>query len=313
MAGDVLGGGVGAVTEYEEGMVRATERIAAALEKLAEAMTIPTCAHGTVGFCNSCFMVALSNARMAMTRPLLLRPPPGAMLILSVFPGIDLLGRAFEEEWPEACIVRGPDLLWGGDIKTFHPPAGRFDGVIGGPPCQMFSPLRLLVDHNHQAAAVNLIPEFERCVAEAAPAWFLMENVRETPLPEVPGYIVKDQLVKDVYVGGETKRLRRFSFGTPDGKPLHIQCAALHSMGPAPTVLASGGAAGARKWRKGASAMGYKTRSVWETNRRLQGLPDDFLEKAPFTVAGKIHVVGNGVPLAMGQAIARAVRRAVCA
>lgn len=46
-------------------------------------------------------------------------------LILSVFPGIDLLGRAFEEEWPEACVVRGPDLLWGGDVRTFYPPAGE--------------------------------------------------------------------------------------------------------------------------------------------------------------------------------------------
>jgi len=51
------------------------------------------------------------------------------MLVLSLFPGIGLLDRAFEEEG--FCIVRGPDLLWGGDIRSFHPPAGRFDGVIG--------------------------------------------------------------------------------------------------------------------------------------------------------------------------------------
>ena len=36
----------------------------------------------------------------------------GNGLVLSVFPGIDLLGRAFEEQ--EYCVVRGPDLLWGG-------------------------------------------------------------------------------------------------------------------------------------------------------------------------------------------------------
>lgn len=41
------------------------------------------------------------------------------MLILSLFPGIDLLGRAFEELG--ACVVRGPDLLWGGDIRAFSP------------------------------------------------------------------------------------------------------------------------------------------------------------------------------------------------
>jgi DNA (cytosine-5)-methyltransferase 1 len=55
-------------------------------------------------------------------------------LVLSLFPGIGLLDRAFEMEG--FCIVRGPDLLWGGDVKTFHPPKGRIDGIIGGPPCQ---------------------------------------------------------------------------------------------------------------------------------------------------------------------------------
>ncbi len=56
------------------------------------------------------------------------------ILILSLFPGIDLLGRAFEETG--FCVVRGPDLITGGDIRSFHPPAKQFAGVIGGPPCQ---------------------------------------------------------------------------------------------------------------------------------------------------------------------------------
>ena len=237
-------------------------------------------------------------------------------LVLSLFPGIGMLDMAFEEEG--FCVVRGPDLLWGGDIRRFHPPAGKFDGVIGGPPCQAFSPLRTLVEHGNHLVAENLIPEYERCVAESAPAWFLMENVSGAPLPSVTGYIVKDQIVRDVCVGGETNRLRRFSFGTFEGLRLDIEWAALHWTDPAPTVLASGGdaggvkrARGVRKWRKGAAAMGYKTRGVWETNRRLQGLPDDFLASAPFTVAGKIHAVGNGVPLAMGRKAAQAVKRAM--
>lgn len=61
-------------------------------------------------------------------------------LVLSLFPGIGLLDRAFEEEG--FCVVRGPDLLWGGDVRRFHPPAGLFAGIIGGPPCQAFSQLR---------------------------------------------------------------------------------------------------------------------------------------------------------------------------
>lgn len=39
-------------------------------------------------------------------------------LVLSLFPGIGLLDMAFEEEG--FCVVRGPDLLWGGDIKNFQ-------------------------------------------------------------------------------------------------------------------------------------------------------------------------------------------------
>ena len=34
-------------------------------------------------------------------------------LVLSLFPGIGLLDMAFEEEG--FTVVRGPDLLWGGD------------------------------------------------------------------------------------------------------------------------------------------------------------------------------------------------------
>lgn len=60
-------------------------------------------------------------------------------LVLSLFPGIGLLDLAFEEEG--FCVVRGPDLLWGGDVRRFHPPAGKFDGVIGGPPCQLYGGL----------------------------------------------------------------------------------------------------------------------------------------------------------------------------
>ncbi len=43
----------------------------------------------------------------------------------------------------------------------------------------------------------------------------------------------------------------------------------------------------------------------------LQGFPADFLEHSPFTMQAKRKLVGNGVPLAMGQAIARAVKKAL--
>ncbi len=251
-------------------------------------------------------------------------------LVLSIFPGIGLLDMAFEDEG--FCVVRGPDLLWGGNVRRFHPPAGRFDGVIGGPPCQAFSRLRHLVEHNGYAVAANLIPEFERVVLEARPVWFLMENVPGAPNPAVEGYGVIPRIMRDVWCGGETRRERRFSFGiqrTRAHEGFHVGGVALHRTDPEPTVCASGGArpipvalGGSGKvkstfterhkaTRKGASAMGFKTEPYFREALRLQGLPLDFLSEAPFTVAGKIKAVGNGVPLPMGRAVARAVKAAL--
>lgn len=245
-------------------------------------------------------------------------------LVLSLFPGIGLLDMAFEAEG--FCVVRGPDLLWGGDVKRFHPPAGRCDGVIGGPPCQAFSRLRCLVEHNGYKVAENLIPEFERCVAEARPTWFLMENVPDAPPPAVGGYRVHSLPLNNRWVGGEQNRLRVFSFGTRAGLPLLPEVVALEAPRFAPAVLASGGArvvpvalggsgkpkrtARAVATHKGASALVNKTAAYFRQAARDQGLPDDF-DLPPFTVAGKIKAIGNGVPLPLGRAIARAVKEAI--
>jgi len=140
------------------------------------------------------------------------------MLTLSLFPGIGLLDSAFEQTG--YCVVRGPDVIWGGDIRAFHPPAGVFAGVIGGPPCQMFSSLARLVEANgHKTRFGNLIPEFERCVSEAEPDWFLMENVPAAPEPVVAGYSVRSIMLDNSQLAGpdgwgqEQRRLRRFCFG----------------------------------------------------------------------------------------------------
>lgn len=44
---------------------------------------------------------------------------------------------------------------------------------------------------------------------------------------------------------------------------------------------------------------------------RLQGLPEDYLDHAPWTSDAKRRAIANGVPLPMGRAIARAVKRAM--
>lgn len=139
-------------------------------------------------------------------------------LVLDLFPGLELLGRAFREHG--FCVVSGPDKLWGDDVRDFHPPAGRFDGVIGGSPCQSFSALANLVRAKGlEPRFGNLIPEFERVVREARPAWFLHENVPAAPIPRPRGYDVSDFLLCNSSIPGEDglgqeqERVRRFTFG----------------------------------------------------------------------------------------------------
>lgn len=253
-------------------------------------------------------------------------------LVLSLFPGIGLLDRAFEEAG--FCVVRGPDVLWGGDVRRFHPPAGKFDGVIGGPPCQAFSQLAFIVKANgHQPKFGNLIPEFERCVAEAAPDWWLLENVPRAPIPAVDGFAAWSTLLNNRQCYDEAgrpavqNRNRRWTFGVrgDEPRPLLIDTAALGNpsiegaaLGGHSGTLARvdrrrvGKAASVREYRTGTSCLGqnFKTSWAFAELKRKQGLPDDF-DLPPFTVEAKCKATGNGVPLPMGRAIARAIMETV--
>jgi DNA (cytosine-5)-methyltransferase 1 len=228
-------------------------------------------------------------------------------LVLSLVPGIGLLDMAFELEG--FTVVRGPDLLWGGDVKSFHPPAGRFDGVIGGPPCQAHSITQYVAK---QRPAENLIPEFERCVLEAAPQWFVMENVRPAPLPVVEGYTVFARLLNNRWLqdgdgAPEQNRLRRFSFGSLAGIDpwAYLEVALFEN--PVKEYAVVGGHDSMNDHRQKQS--GYQSTDPAKM-ARLQGLPEDFFAESPFTVHMQRRMLGNGVPLPMGRAVAKAVRRA---
>ena len=233
-------------------------------------------------------------------------------LVLSLFPGIGMLDAAFEEAG--FCVVRGPDILWGGDIRQFHPPPGRFDGVIGGPPCQCFSRLRTLNPLVGKKTG-NLVPEFCRCVATASPLWFLMENVKDANPPEIKGYSLHVSDVCDSDVGGVTQRRRRFWFGTKSGAELSIE--------PSPGVLFPERAVTrnvripkarhyARAQARGGGVLpGDGEVATLEKVCELQGLPASFPIKGPFRIEALRLMLGNGVPLAMGRAMAKAVKVAV--
>lgn len=226
-------------------------------------------------------------------------------LVLSLYPGIGLLDMAFELEG--FCVVRGPDLLWGGEARRFHPPRGRFDGVIGGPPCQLHSLMSYLNPlagrHGDQ------IPEFCRIVGESAPAWFVMENVPQAPWPVIDDYAVTIRRLNNRWLGEEQNRLRHFWFGHR-GAPVMLAVQEAAMLNPTKECAVLGGHGPAMGQRVG----GIQGRS-WQEGARLQGLPPEWIatmeREAPFTVHGFKKCVGNGVPLPMGRAIAKAVRLAM--
>lgn len=209
-------------------------------------------------------------------------------LVLSLFPGIDLLGRGFEAEG--FCVVRGPDVITGGDIRNFHCLPGRFDGIIGGPPCQDFSSL----NRNPSDEGLELLKEFLRVVEEARPEWFLIENVTRVPDVAVSVYTVQRFDLNARECGLRQSRQRHFQFGSRSGLVLVPE--RQKPTGPVEKIcLAS---EGSNKQRRG-----------WGDFCELQGLPRDF-ELKGWSVALRYRVVGNGVPVPMARVVARAIREA---
>jgi len=248
-------------------------------------------------------------------------------LVLSLFPGIGLLDRAFEEEG--FCVVRGPDLIWGGDVRGFHPPTGKFEGIVGGPPCQAHSQLRRFADSvGGHPRPPDLIPEFARCVIEASPVWFVMENVPSAPSPIIAGYDIRRREINNRWFGAEQSRQRAITFGACGYAALHDAACERFSdaLAAEDTLLENPARSGCftangTQWEPGVDVKvgrkrGGRSRSsrTWaEAKRglRLQGLPEDHLDHTPLTAEGAIRVIGNGVPLPMGRAVARAVKAAI--
>lgn len=235
-------------------------------------------------------------------------------LVLSIFPGLGLLDRAFEAEG--FCVVRGPDVIWGGDVRDFHP-TQDFRGVIGGDPCQAHSPLGNLVRAKGYDTFPDLTDEFLRIIDEARPQWFLRENVPQAPEIKHYGYGIHDFVLDHAALldertgtGHQQRRKRRFWFGVRGSARIrydlrkYLDFAAFDHAQPMHSVT---GAHTCHERPKGGHGERYTVAQMLE----LQGLPADFLDHCPLTVSGKRKAIGNGVPQAMGRALARAVREAV--
>lgn len=218
--------------------------------------------------------------------------------VLSLFPGLGLLDKAFEEVG--FCVVRGPDLLWGGDIRRFHTPPGVFQGVIGGPPCQPHSNAREILD---TSVAVDMIPDFVRVVREANPDWVVMENVRGAMSHDgVPAEWFAS-LMRDWDCGGETSRVRAFWTW-----PFMLMDQRSSAGNPSLSVLASTAKKGNSQYA--ADKRFLKGNLPVEEYERLQGWPGvtKGMMDAGSSKYFAVHCLGNGVPRSLGLTVANAAK-----
>lgn len=207
------------------------------------------------------------------------------VVILSLFPGIDLLGHAFEQTG--FCVVRGPDIITGGDIRNFSPPANRFDGVIGGPPCQDYSKL----NRSPGQYGNEMLKHYRRVVTESKPAWFLYENVVTAPTFSVPEYR-QQRFALDLAWFTHFSRRRDFVFGSQSGQLLNPMN-------------------GTRQDIQGTCVTGNDERS-FQACCDIQGLPRDF-DLPFFTLEGKKQAVANAVPMALSLYVAALIAQTIYA
>lgn len=219
------------------------------------------------------------------------------MLILSLFPGVGLLDLAFEEAG--CCVVRAPDLIHGGDIGRWNfPPAGRFTGVIAGPPCQGFSVMnnqRKNPQHKSVQNSRNMLCVTVRIIEAAQPVWAMVENVPAVPDIAVSGYSVQRVAINDFECDGEQLRWRAIQFAHRDGgimRPVRVNDRT-------------------ETQRKGRRPIAITTKPVsihqtFAAQCRKQGLSSP-IKLAGWTKSAKFQAVGNGVPLSMGRILAAAV------
>jgi DNA (cytosine-5)-methyltransferase 1 len=263
-------------------------------------------------------------------------------MLLSLFPGVGLLDTAFERAGFQ--IVRGPDLIWGGDVRRFHVNGDYFCGIIGGPPCQVHSTASKV---GPGTKAVDLINHFVRLALEASPydvdfsfsackgvypkdgkptplgaVCTLCKQTERNHLSERPFFVAMENVpaahksryipkawhnvvLRDWDCGGQTSRKRRiwtypFTLQVPpkrEGKPSHSVMATTYKRGKSTNPFVT-----AKSYLPGDLKL--------EDYGKLQGCQDLVrgLSKYNFSRSTIIQLIGNGVPLAMGEHVARAAK-----
>lgn len=221
----------------------------------------------------------------------------GSQLVLSLFPGIGLLDMAFQEAG--FCVVRGPDLIHGGDMREFRvPPAGRLDGLIAGPPCQGFSVAntqRRNPDHPSVRQSLEMLDLTADIIHRCRPRWALVENVPTVPTLRISGYTTQRIAINDFECGGKQLRWRAVQWLHAEG--WHLRPKRVNDRSPSR--------------RKGRRPVAVTTKPssrhmTFADQCRRQGL-SQMLELPGWSREARFRAVGNGVPLSIGRVLAAAV------
>ena len=216
-------------------------------------------------------------------------------LVLSLFPGVGLLDRAFTEAG--FCVVQTADKITGGDIRDFVGVLGRFNGVVAGPPCQGFSVANAHRSNDTHPSVVNsreMLQHTCRIIHKCQPSWFLIENVPCVPDVRINGYSVQRIPITDQECGGVQLRSRHVQFGSR--RDYIIRPERVNDL--------------TRNRQKGRPSKSVTTKTDRWTDFpdlcRRQGLEKPIELPGWFRTA-KFKAVGNGVPLRMGRVLAEAV------
>lgn len=135
----------------------------------------------------------------------------------------------FAVEWDSAAAatyaVNFGDHVFAGPIEQVEA-FPQVDVVVGGPPCQGFSPLNM---RGVGLERRGLWREYLRALQEAAPRAFVMENVPELlrsaeyetfhQAAESLGYVVEGKILNAADYGVPQTRKRAFVIGVRDGEP----------------------------------------------------------------------------------------------
>lgn len=211
--------------------------------------------------------------------------------ILSLFPGMDVLGRAFAAAGH--TVVRGPDLVTGDRIEDFHGLPHHIDGIIAGPPCQDFSTLRRSPRSGNGA---RMLHELLRVAAECDPMWILVENVPGIPNLRHHAQPFQRVDLTDRECGGIQLRRRHWQWWHRNG----IQIAPARKLTHSPRTVTPA---------LTASPGQSQPRNYAERCRRM-GLPCP-IEPAGWSHAAKCRAIGNAVTWPMATIVAAAVSQAI--